>query len=108
MAFSKRVSAFDPHAPTRQLVTDGESPRFALATALYRFYDIGQHLLHIGFTGQPRERWVKHRRTAGWWHTTAYVAVEIYPTEWQALHSDRAAIRSERPRFNDRSNKGGS
>ncbi|MGH3584847.1 MAG: GIY-YIG nuclease family protein [Pseudonocardia sp.] len=107
MAVSKRLRAFDPHAPTRQLAVDGESPRFAPATALYRFYDTDQHLLYVGITGQPRERWVKHRRSAPWWLAAAYVAVEIHPTEWQALNSERAAIRSERPQFNKRSNKGG-
>lgn len=106
MAASKRLREFDPHAPSRELATDEESPRLAPATALYRFYDTNKQLLYVGVTGQPRERWVKHRRKAVWWDSAAFVAVEICPTEWQALDAERAAIKSEAPQFNKRS-KGG-
>jgi predicted GIY-YIG superfamily endonuclease len=102
-----RLRAFDPHAPSRQLATDEESPRYAPATALYRFYDGDRRLLYVGITGQPRERWVAHRRKAVWWDLAAFVSVEIVPTSWQALDIERAAIRRERPLFNKRSRKGG-
>ncbi|MFD5384331.1 GIY-YIG nuclease family protein [Streptomyces sp. NPDC127074] len=107
MAVSKRLRAFDPHAPSRELATDEESPKLFPATALYRFYDQERRLLYIGITGQPRERWAAHRRKAKWWPLAAYVAVEVHPTEWQALNAERAAIRSENPSFNMRSRKGG-
>lgn len=107
MAVSKRLRAFDPHAPSRELATHEESPRFVPVTALYRFYDAGKQLLYIGITGQPRERWAAHRRKARWWPLAAFVAVEIHPTEWQALNAERTAIRSEHPSFNKRSRKGG-
>lgn len=107
MAVSKRLREFDPHAPTRRLATDEESPRYGPATAIYRFYDAEQQLLYVGITGQPRERWAKHRRNAGWWASAAFVAVEICPSEWEALAAERAAIQTESPRFNKRSRKGG-
>jgi excinuclease UvrABC nuclease subunit len=107
MAVTQRLRAFDPHAPSRELATDEESPRLAPVTALYRFYDASKQLLYIGITGQPRERWPVHRRKAKWWPLTAFVAVEIHPTEWQALAAERNAIKSENPSFNKRSRKGG-
>jgi len=107
VAVSLRLRAFDPHAPSSQLATDEESPRFASVTALYRFFDADKRLLYIGVTGQPRERWPAHRRKAKWWPLAAYVAVEIHPTEWQALNAERAAIQTENPQFNKRSQKGG-
>ncbi|MEU1787054.1 GIY-YIG nuclease family protein [Streptomyces sparsogenes] len=105
MAVSKRLRRFDPHAPSKQLATDEESPRYGSATALYRFFDKEQQLLYVGITGQPRERWPKHRRKAEWWPQAAFVAVEIHPTEWQALDAERAAIAAENPQFNKRSKK---
>ncbi|MFH8531579.1 GIY-YIG nuclease family protein [Streptomyces tendae] len=107
MAVTQRLRAFDPYAPSRELATDEESPRLAPITVLYRFYGANKQLLYIGVTGQPRERWPAHRRKAAWWSLAAYVAVEIHPTEWQALNAERAAIKTENPQFNKRSRKGG-
>lgn len=98
---------FDPGARTRELVRPEEDPGLVPRTALYRFYDRDKALLYIGITGQPIERWAKHRRNAEWWPAAAYVVVEIHTTEWRALHAERAAIRSEQPKFNKRSKKGG-
>jgi excinuclease UvrABC nuclease subunit len=106
MAVMQRLRAFDPHAPSRELATDEESPRFVPVTALYRFYGADKQLLYVGITGQPRERWPVHRRKAAWWFRAAFVAVEIHDTEWQALDAERAAIRAENPQFNRRSKKG--
>lgn len=107
MAVTQRLRAFDPHAPSRELATDEESPRLVPVTALYRFYDQDEQLLYIGITGQPRERWPAHRRKAKWWFLAAFVAVEIHPTEWQALDAERAAIKAENPQCNKRSKEGG-
>lgn len=105
MAVSKRPRAFDPQAPSRLLAMDEESPRFGTATALYRFYDQSTALLYVGVTGQPRERWVKHRRHAPWWSMAAFVAVEIWPSMHTALDAERDAIQCEAPQFNKRSKK---
>jgi predicted GIY-YIG superfamily endonuclease len=100
------IREFNPEAATKDLALPHETPGLAPSTALYRFYDAARGLLYIGITGQPAERWAKHRRLAPWWPAAAYVAVEIFPTEWQALDAERAAIRSESPKFNKRSQKG--
>lgn len=105
MADPKRLRAIDPGAPYQQLAMAEETPPPGPAAALYRFYDSGRRLLYVGITGQPRERWTRHRRNASWWTAVAYVAVEIFPAEWEALDAERAAIRSESPRFNKRSRR---
>jgi predicted GIY-YIG superfamily endonuclease len=101
-----RLRAIDPDAPCTRLATDEESPRFAPATALYRFFDAGQQLLYVGVSGQPGERWARHRRESPWWRTAMFVAVEILPSMHAALDAEREAIQSETPAFNKRS-KGG-
>ncbi|MDX3588542.1 GIY-YIG nuclease family protein [Streptomyces europaeiscabiei] len=98
---------FDPGARTRDLVRPEEDPGLVPRTALYRFYASDKALLYVGVTGQPIERWVKHRRQARWWPTAAYVSVEIHPNTWQALDAERLAIRTEHPSFNKRSARGG-
>ncbi|MGW6946134.1 GIY-YIG nuclease family protein [Streptomyces xanthophaeus] len=107
MQTAPHTREFNPSAATRDLALATETPGLAPSTALYRFYDAALGLLYVGITGQPAERWAKHRRSAAWWTEAAYVAVEILPTEWQALDAERAAIRSESPRFNKRSQRGG-
>lgn len=107
MAIAPRLREFDPKASYRQLATNEESPRPGAETALYRFYDTSKRLLYVGVTGQPRERWVKHRRSAPWWSLATFVAVDLHPTPHEALQAERAAIQSEAPQFNKRSRKGG-
>jgi len=104
---SPPLREFDPGARTCDLVRPEENPGLAPRTALYRFYGCDKALLYVGITGQPIERWVKHRRNARWWPAAAYVSVEIHPTEWQALDAERHAIRTENPSFNKRSARGG-
>lgn len=106
MQTAPHIREFNPEAAARDLALPNETPGLAPSTALYRFYDATRGLLYVGITGQPAERWVKHRRSAPWWSDAAYVNVEIFPTEWQALDAERAAIRSESPQFNKRSRKG--
>lgn len=106
MQTAPHIREFDPAAAARDLALPYETPGLAPSTALYRFYDAARGLLYVGITGQPAERWGKHRRSAAWWAEAVYVAVEILPTEWQALAAERAAIRSEAPKFNKRSRKG--
>lgn len=107
MAVTMRLRKFDPFAPSVQLATDEESPSFGPTTALYRFYDRSKRLLYVGVTGQPRERWPKHRRAAKWWSQAAFVAVELLPNMHTALDAERDAIRTESPAFNKRSKKVG-
>ena len=70
---------------------------------VYRFKDSAGHLLYVGVTCSPRARWQAHKNRAKWWPRVASVSVEWHPTEYQALDSEVAAIRSEQPLFNVRS-----
>lgn len=107
MLTSLPLREFDPEARTREFVRPEEEPGLVPRTALYRFYDRDQALLYVGISGQPGERWAKHRRCAPWWARARYVAIEIHETEWEALSAERAAIQDEAPQFNKRSKKGG-
>lgn len=73
------------------------------STLLYRFHDHDGHLLYVGVTNRPAERWGTHRRKAPWWPLARHVTVTRYAANWLALDAERAAIRFEGPIFNRRS-----
>lgn len=98
---------FDGTLPGPRLATHEEKTLFGKQTALYRFYDRDRRLLYVGITGQPHERWPKHRRSAPWWRRAKFVSVEHWALEHLALDAERAAIAAELPLFNKRSKKVG-
>lgn len=72
-------------------------------TLLYRMWTADRQLLYIGITGNPAERWMRHRRTKPWWPDVALIGHARYTHEWKALHAEVRAIRTERPIHNRRS-----
>ncbi|MGH9004547.1 MAG: GIY-YIG nuclease family protein [Acidimicrobiia bacterium] len=68
--------------------------------ALYRFYDDAGSLLYIGITHNPGQRWAAHMRHKPWWSEVATIRLEEHPDRASVLAAERAAIRSEGPRYN--------
>ncbi|WP_286255429.1 GIY-YIG nuclease family protein [Streptomyces graminofaciens] len=67
---------------------------------LYRFYDSDQQPLYIGITAGGGIRWDQHRKHSEWWPLAEYVAVSFYQSYEAVKVAEKAAIRSEQPRFN--------
>jgi hypothetical protein len=69
-------------------------------TALYRLYDGVGCLLYVGITGNLDARWGQHSVKAKWWSEVVERTVEWHKTRALAEAAERAAIASERPRWN--------
>jgi len=74
-------------------VLDGE-------TCLYRHFDKDGLLLYVGISLSAIERLRSHRRYAVWYRDIATIAVERFPTRWEALLAERVAIEDEKPLHN--------
>lgn len=69
-------------------------------TALYRLYDETEELLYIGISHNPDLRFGQHSQTKPWWSDVAHREVEWHGTRTEAADAEKAAIESERPRWN--------
>lgn len=68
--------------------------------ALYRFYDHAGELLYIGISRRPATRWAEHSTDKPWWSEVQRIAIQAFPDRKSALRAERAAIKSEKPRYN--------
>ncbi|MFF9168278.1 MULTISPECIES: hypothetical protein [unclassified Streptomyces] len=71
-------------------------------TALYRFFDDSDSLLYVGIAYDPDRRAKLHARSAAdtWWPLIKERTDEWFDTRKEAEAAEKAAIASERPRFN--------
>ena len=75
--------------------------RMGFGFRIYRMYDAEGALLYIGKTGDPRHRNRLHFWRQPWIEEVASItAEEQYMSEGEAYAAEKAAIRSERPRYN--------
>lgn len=79
-------------------VTEGEQ-------YLYRWYDAHDQLLYIGKSNNAVRRAGEHEGKP-WWASVARSTVEPYASEKLVLKAEEAAIKSEKPLFNDLHNHG--
>jgi phosphoribosyl 1,2-cyclic phosphodiesterase len=71
---------------------------------LYRLYGVSGDLLYIGLTKDIRSRFNQHVAKSPWWPDVADCRIEFLPS-WEALKAaEVAAIKAERPRYNNRHN----
>lgn len=103
---------FPVHFPLRALCRDAPTNELLapewrhpdgvhrLGNLLYRCYDASQQPLYIGLTGCSGVRLDTHRRKSEWWPLAEYIAVSAYATREDLKEAERAALRHERPRFN--------
>lgn len=76
-------------------------------TAVYRFYDRHGQLLYVGMTSDTDERFKVHARKATWWPEAARHEIEWHSTRDDAATAEKAAVKTERPRWNSHSGGGG-
>lgn len=69
-------------------------------SAVYRVFGDDQRLLYIGSTERPRQRWHEHRSRTAWWPLAWVYSLTWLPTREAAYEAEAAAIRTERPIFN--------
>lgn len=100
------------HLPVRRIQRDAvwgsiDAPEGVdVGNLLYRFYD-GEGLpLYVGKTTTGTARLEQHRRGAEWYGLVEFVALSLYPNHELVLRAERAAIRSEQPRFNRADRRG--
>jgi len=69
-------------------------------TAVYRLYDSADHLLYVGITHDPEQRWTTHAGTKTWWPQVAHNTIEWHDNRQLAEAAEKTAIRDERPAHN--------
>jgi predicted GIY-YIG superfamily endonuclease len=80
-------------------------PEASQRTALYRLYDADGRLLYVGITTDPKTRFASHATYKSWWGQVARKDVTWLQGTWrEALVTEAAAIRMERPKFNGKHN----
>lgn len=71
-------------------------------TTLYRLYDGNDHLLYVGTSVDPQNRWEQHAREKLWWSSVSRATVDWHPDRTSAMAAERAAIKAENPLHNDK------
>jgi len=70
-------------------------------TAVYRHFNAGGRLLYVGCSHDPLGRFVGHKCKSSWAYDVVRIDVEWHATKEGALAAEAAAIKRERPPFND-------
>jgi len=83
---------------------DGIAVEPAPGTALYRYYDKRKTLLYIGISGRLPRRVIGHAKESSWMEFAASSTVEGFPSRSEAAAAEVAAIKAERPLFNQKHN----
>ena len=95
------VRSLDRDARTKHLLRPPECGKGGgIGIFLYRFYDADGIPLYIGITSGSALRWNQHRKLSEWWPLATFVAVSRYGTWEEVGAAEKAAIRSEQPRYN--------
>lgn len=71
-------------------------------TTVYRLFDTSGHLLYVGTSADPQQRWEQHAREKLWWSSVARAEVDWHSNRDAALSAEREAIQSEEPLHNDK------
>lgn len=69
-------------------------------TSLYRHFAVDGTLLYVGISLSWPARTRAHRQQSQWFQEVARVEIEQFPSREAAIDAERAAILSERPKFN--------
>lgn len=72
--------------------------------AIYRMFDGNGQLLYIGRTADAGRRFGEHA-SKRWFPLVDTIKLQWFPTESDAAHAERLAIRTERPRYNVQENR---
>ncbi len=68
-------------------------------TILYRHFDVNSALLYVGISCNPFERTKSHTESL-WFSDIANITLEHFPNRSVALKAEKAAIKTEFPKYN--------
>ena len=71
-----------------------------MKTDLYRHFNTDGDLLYVGVSLNAAARLIGHRYRSKWFDEMATITIEKFPTRHGAQAAEIAAIRSERPKYN--------
>lgn len=71
-------------------------------THLYRHFDSSGALLYVGISVSALQRLKAHRDGSAWFDSIARVEIQAFTSRQEAEAAERAAIQSEKPRWNIR------
>jgi excinuclease UvrABC nuclease subunit len=69
-------------------------------TELYRHFDASGRLLYVGVSLSVLHRLRKHRQSSEWFGEIVTITIARFETRAAALAAEKAAVQTERPRFN--------
>lgn len=69
-------------------------------TYVYRIFDTDGQLIYVGATANPESRILAHKHTSWWYPQLGRIKIKVYPTRTAATDAEKAAIRTEFPRWN--------
>lgn len=72
---------------------------------LYRLFDADGHLLYVGITWNPRDRWRAHKRTKEWWESVTHYDLHLCENERDARTWETWCIRNLNPEHNRQQNR---
>ncbi|MBZ9888163.1 AlpA family phage regulatory protein [Mesorhizobium sp. BR1-1-3] len=72
----------------------------ALATDLYRFYDMRGRLLYVGISVSALTRMQQHMKDKPWFQDVSDITIEKFETRELAVAAEELAIRTEMPIYN--------
>jgi hypothetical protein len=71
-----------------------------MKTALYRHYDAQGALLYVGASVNPYGRFSQHKCKSKWAYDVRRIEIEWFSCRSEAQDAEKAAIKSERPKYN--------
>ena len=76
-----------------------------MSVQLYRHFNQSEELLYVGISVSAMLRLGQHCAVSPWFKDISRVMIETFPTREDALAAEKAAIKTERPKFNTQHNK---
>jgi predicted GIY-YIG superfamily endonuclease len=70
---------------------------------VYQAFDAAGSLVYVGYSSRVDKRLKQHARNSPWWPNVARVELTRFPSDKEALASERALIKQQLPRHNVRS-----
>ncbi len=102
--YLKEQTIEPPPEPAKPKAT--RKPPSPATTKLYRYFDKEGVLLYIGISSRPGSRMQEHITQKSWSNEIADIKLETFDTRKEAEAAEKAAIRTENPKYNVTHNRG--
>jgi excinuclease UvrABC nuclease subunit len=76
-----------------------------VSNVVYRLYDQNGDLLYVGKSNGFLRRQLHHEKHKEWWGEVTDISLNLYPCRCASEDAERAAIRAEKPRYNNQHNR---